>query len=464
MKKYTRFFRLLLAAAFLAIPLEATAQLSGLVCTATGGSGLVPAGTDLIKIIVDTSEFPDAVCNDESPAVFFARAGSGTGANRWIIYLPGGGSCTDDDSCAKRWCKVDTNFSSDKMSSLTMPSGIVGQGIFQSGAPNNAFGNWNVAYVHHCSSDGFAGSNGSLPFTTTEAIKAEPAGYSYTIHFQGSRIVEAVVRTLRRDVPPVVYDDEGGVTVTMPDLDDAEVVLLAGSGMGSQGVGHNADRVGQHLCDNHVSYDSGTESCDDLDFRAVFDAGVTPSTETLDYPGLFGTTYMQTVLDRWDVPNGYMLPIWGARVDQSCVDFHGGSEGRCADPLHVLHNHIETPFFAREDMQDSNGLPWKFGSNLDFAVLTHHGLSRLAYLDHLAEEGSYRSGNPPLTKPGVFGPQCGDHVALRDGGPFARVKITIPGRGSFSFHDVLVNWLDGTVPRGVLVDVPTAPGNLSGCP
>jgi len=464
MKKYTRFFRLLLAAAFLAIPLEAAAQLSGLACTATGGKGLVPAGTDLIKIIVDTSEFPDAVCNDESPAVFFARAGSGTGANRWIIYLPGGGSCTDHDSCAERWCKAGTNFSSDKMSSLNMPTGIQGHGIFNANAPTNAFGNWNAVYVHHCSSDAFAGSNSNLSFTTTVAIQSEPAGYNYMIDFQGSNIVEAVVRTLRGDgVPLVQYDsdDDDIDDTTMPNLDDAEVVLLAGSGIGNQGVNHHADRLGQYLCENHVSYDSLTESCDDLDFRAVFDAGVTPSTETLDWGT---TTYEQILLDRWDAPNGYMLPIWGARVDQSCVDFHGGSEWRCADAVHVLHNHIETPFFAREDMQDSNGLPWRFGSDLDFAVLVHHGLSRLAYLDHLAEEGSYRSGNPPLTKPGVFGPQCGDHVALRDGGPFARVKITIPGRGSFSFHDVLVNWLDGTVPQGVLVDVPTAPGNLSGCP
>ena len=185
MKKYTRFFRLLLAVAFLAIPLDAAAQLdSGLSCMATGGAGLVASGTDLIKIEVDTAVFSDAVCNDGSDAVFFTRAGSGTGTNRWIIYLPGGGSCTDPDSCAERWCKAGTNFSSDKMSSLTMPSGIVGQGIFQSGAPNNAFGNWNVAYVHHCSSDAFAGSNSNLSFTTTVAPQAPvPAGYPYTIHF-----------------------------------------------------------------------------------------------------------------------------------------------------------------------------------------------------------------------------------------------------------------------------------------
>lgn len=59
MKKYTKLFCLLLAVTFLAIPLEAAAQLNALPRTATGSDGLVPAGNDLIRITVDTAQEPE---------------------------------------------------------------------------------------------------------------------------------------------------------------------------------------------------------------------------------------------------------------------------------------------------------------------------------------------------------------------------------------------------------------------
>lgn len=43
-------------------------------------------------------------------------------------------------------------------------------------------------------------------------------------------------------------------------------------------------------------------------------------------------------------------------MDSSCLSWHGlndpGTEWQCADPIHVLANHVTTPFFVRHDLQD----------------------------------------------------------------------------------------------------------------
>src|SRR3990170_3449932 len=53
----------------------------------------------LQKITVRDAARRQAVCNDGSPAVYYFRPGSGAGANRWVIFLVGGGFCFSVDSC-----------------------------------------------------------------------------------------------------------------------------------------------------------------------------------------------------------------------------------------------------------------------------------------------------------------------------------------------------------------------------
>jgi len=47
---------------------------------------------------------------------------------------------------------------------------------------------------------------------------------------------------------------------------------------------------------------------------------------------------------------------WNAVFDTSCVDVHTatGDDWKCRDRMHVLFNHVSTPFFIREDFSDPN--------------------------------------------------------------------------------------------------------------
>jgi hypothetical protein len=53
------------------------------------------------KIEVDLSKFPNAVCNDGSPAAYYYKpALSNVGhENIWNVHFEGGNWCTDEESC-----------------------------------------------------------------------------------------------------------------------------------------------------------------------------------------------------------------------------------------------------------------------------------------------------------------------------------------------------------------------------
>ena len=46
---------------------------------------------------------PQAVCNDGTPAAYYLQKGTGSGANRWVLYLEGGFWCWDKSSCDLRY-------------------------------------------------------------------------------------------------------------------------------------------------------------------------------------------------------------------------------------------------------------------------------------------------------------------------------------------------------------------------
>jgi len=47
-------------------------------------------------------DYPLALCNDGSAAMFSIRPGFGAAKNRWMIFLDGGASCYDQASCTER--------------------------------------------------------------------------------------------------------------------------------------------------------------------------------------------------------------------------------------------------------------------------------------------------------------------------------------------------------------------------
>jgi hypothetical protein len=147
----------------------------------------------------------------------------------------------------------------------------------------------------------------------------------------------------------------------------------------------------------------------------------------------------------------------GCRDGQSCVAWHTanqpGTEWKCADTDHVMEHHITTPYFTRIDLQDSlkvqNYVESGFGTSDDAGQAIYNALLNLPNLDTFAEEGSVMSGGPPSATPGIFGPQCTQHVGLTSNHAFFDVKIPV-GLVRYSAHDVLWNWWTGQQPQQVV--------------
>lgn len=78
---------------------------------------------------------------------------------------------------------------------------------------------------------------------------------------------------------------------------------------------------------------------------------------------------------------------------------------------------------------------------------------------------------PYLTLPGIFGPNCGRHISLKNTQHFFGEGVSLPGGGvggpmkGLSFHDLLVDWLNNGNPGEVQIDNPVgAPYTSSLCP
>ena len=85
---------MIMLAAFL-FTLAATAAPinSVLPCGNVGTVGGLGAGVDLTRYTIDTSKFPNALCNDGTPGVFYyAPATRDEDRNKWFIFLQGGGA------------------------------------------------------------------------------------------------------------------------------------------------------------------------------------------------------------------------------------------------------------------------------------------------------------------------------------------------------------------------------------
>ena len=439
-----------------------------LACGKPGEAGGIAPGTDLYRINLDLTKFPGAICNDGTGGIFYVRRYSNTdNRNKWVIYLQGGGDCGSGQACAQRWCSIETNFGANKMSSSFAPDkGIRGNGLLSPDSSLNNFATWNQVFVYYCSSDQWSGTAANVQLSAT-GVNGQ--SFQYTIHFKGAEIFDAVVSMLRREnKAKVKYRDQAGKKLVLPDLDDATTVVFAGASAGSGGVRNNTDRLQSLLRQNNTNC---TGSQCPLQYFAVIDSGFPPDMSGLDFSQSVPCekaslcSYEAFIQYQWNV---VQRGTWGARPDQSCLDFHqkDGTEFECANLVHVMQNHLTSPYFTRQDTQDQLLL----GNNVDaglttpqsFGDLVHAQLTNLVNLDSFAEEGSVRSGGAKLTTPGVFGAQCTDHETLTNNQDFFEVKVLHNGQ-MYSAHDVLTNWLRGQQPS-VVIRPFTTPGVAPECP
>jgi hypothetical protein len=139
-------------------------------------------------VVLDTSKYPQAVCNDGSAAAYVLRPGAGAAANRWIISLQGGGECFDQTTCSTRAATMPTLVST--ASFQANPSSAFGQGGILGDTPGNNpdFYDASMVQVLYCSSDDWSGAKAS----TTAYNPTDPT----TWNFQGRAILDSVIADL----------------------------------------------------------------------------------------------------------------------------------------------------------------------------------------------------------------------------------------------------------------------------
>lgn len=82
------------------------------------------------------------------------RRGTGEGANKWVLYIPGGGWCFSTEECFQR-ASIQLGSSAPQY----WPESLTFDGILESDAMVNPdFYNWNHVYFIYCDGGSFAGN------------------------------------------------------------------------------------------------------------------------------------------------------------------------------------------------------------------------------------------------------------------------------------------------------------------
>jgi hypothetical protein len=423
------------------------------------------ASSGMQRFEVDTKRFPDALCNDGSGATFYFRPYKGeTNRNKWVLNLHGGGTCGSGPSCAARWCSCDskekcpfveepTNFSRGTMINAGPPiKDANGIWLRDDPARPNPLGDYNQVVFDYCSSDAWRGSARAVAFTATNPKTGEPATFS--LHFLGAKILDANLTTLRQDgVGPLTFS-QGGASVAMPDLDDADEVVVSGDSAGGSGVITNLDYMSELL---HA------KSTRPLKVYGLIDAVVGPDMSKLDYGAHVAEqvrSYEQLLALSTKSP---IDP--SARHDASCQSWHKanapGTEAACNDESHVIRHHVTTPFFVRMALRDSlisrtyidQGLRDSAQQPLtvqSWAVILQGELAKLDQLPSTAEEGA------AMTRaPGVFAPGCTKHDTIHSTPDTFGTTITPAGGSALRLLQVFTSWQSGAQPSSVLTQSPT---------
>jgi len=167
----------------------------------------------MVYVPLPDSTTPGGHCMDGSMTGYYIRKGSDP--NLFVIYLQGGGSCTDPVKCNAR---VNTNLGS----SINYP--LTRKGItFQNAACNKnpLFCKASAVFIPYCSSDGHMG---------TAAKSDESWGY----YFEGRLNFKAITERLA---------SENG----LHDTNDEMMVLVTGNSAGGRGALMNVDWLQEQL-------------------------------------------------------------------------------------------------------------------------------------------------------------------------------------------------------------------------
>lgn len=414
----------------------------------------------LHRTIIDTNAFPNAMCNDGTPGVFYVRPGTDD-INKWVIHLQGGGLCPDGETCTERWCGQQGNlpYQANKMSTDWNADGIsdmpahASAGGMASMNPANNFRTWTHVWAYYCSSDSWMGRNNNVAFNG--------GAVPFTMHTRGHNILLAMRRMLRKkNAANTGWTAADGYSV--PNLDDATDIIFSGTSAGAKGAIMNVDWFLAPFtkANRFFVLDANMDMSD----TALTSNDVWIDTD-LDGIG-DNRYYSQRITDTvamW-APGGYYSDI-NAFTDTTCRAFYEpiSRMDRCSQFSTMLRLNIggapiiETETFARVDLSDTvlkrrytdhpnpHGFSLLIGGQSgtqintdDFVVLMRQTLKEL-YDDHDSVTG-------------VIAPRCGQHVGLEDTHTFG-VKTTPDTDDTVSpmvevpytqttVHDAIWDWLN----------------------
>lgn len=380
----------------------------------------------------------NAVCNDGSPALMYvrpARPGAtepgGSSANRWLIHLLGGSSCSTYEECAARWCGIGQWEGTLMTTAFSGPTrnadGLLGRNAI------NRLGDRNLVIMKYCSSDNWQGRKSDVVLTS-EA----DASRRFSLHFQGATIVNAALTQLLQGVPG------------LPRLSEATDVLFSGDSAGSVGARAHLDRVAARLLaiNPAIRVRGNLEAAfePDLNGKQGFPAG-DPN----------DPVYARKNADYQRV----QVNQRNASLDDSCLAAHPSAPYLCADNGYLTLNHLTTPFFQILDIQDplmvngflENGFQ---GTPAELAQGLQKQLTALANLRDTALERNLMS-----LAPGVGGRNCAQHVTYgNDDGFLGKRLRAAPNAPAYSYYELLWNWLHGLSPSVIIApEPPPTPAN-----
>merc|ERR1711915_661068 len=271
-----------------------------------GGSGMGsgPGSGSLTR--KELSDYPRAVCNDGSNATYY-YSDNAFSADHLLIYLQGGGSCQDVQSCNMRCNNPDSAFRCTAPQDETMPGAL--NFLLEDEDLNPPFYDFGKIYVPYCSSDIWIGT-----------ADASPENGNYFFH--GKDIVRALVDDLKK----------------VTNIAGISQIVLLGTSAGGFGT--------QNVCD-FVAENFKAENSN-VDVRCIADSG-----DLVPPVGLNCTSEVDA------------QSFWGGESDDSCMD-----AGAACGNFVTLYNYIETPLMVVHNYIDptvsGQCAPALDASNIDY--------------------------------------------------------------------------------------------------
>ena len=254
----------------------------------------------------------DAKCIDGSPAAFYLRPGTGSGASKWVVFHQGGGWCISLSDCRAR-ANTTLGSSVGYGAELAMPDQL----LSSNATINPLLHNWNVAYLTYCDGGSFVG----------DAVASDAQG---ALHFRGRANKEATLATL----------------LARHELASASEVVISGGSAGGLAAFIHADwwcdairtATGGSLSKCAALPDSGFF----LDYESPHATAVPPPAK---YKGGYFRAYMGWAFDAFNASGGLHADCVAAMANR-------GTPNLCMFAEHTAP-FIHTPLFALQSEYDS---------------------------------------------------------------------------------------------------------------